>query len=254
MPTPADQIPPDPTSLARRVATLERELRELRAARRLEKASVGKGGLRIVDGGRLAMDTPQGVRMVDIGQITAAQYDHGDGTPQQGVQLRREDGTLFLACFSYPPSGFDWQAWALYDRTGSVVVAEDTNSGQGLARPYLEVPMGPSYEGGWDYWPRTSSTTATPLWEGIVYKQLPRVAVVVRASMDTSGATGELDLTIGGIAQEPPVPVSFSVGYITLGPYPLDYAHMDQITLAVRGRRTSGTGALRASIVSAYNL
>lgn len=41
MPRQLDQLPPDATSLARRLAALEREVRELRAARRMKAASVG---------------------------------------------------------------------------------------------------------------------------------------------------------------------------------------------------------------------
>lgn len=41
MPRQVDQLPPDATSLARRVQALEREVRELRAARRMTSATVG---------------------------------------------------------------------------------------------------------------------------------------------------------------------------------------------------------------------
>ncbi|GAX57342.1 hypothetical protein [Streptomyces olivochromogenes] len=41
MPRQLDQLPPDATSLARRLASLEREVREMRAARRMTAASVG---------------------------------------------------------------------------------------------------------------------------------------------------------------------------------------------------------------------
>jgi hypothetical protein len=41
MPRQLDQLPPDATSLARRLAALEREVREMRAARRMTAASVG---------------------------------------------------------------------------------------------------------------------------------------------------------------------------------------------------------------------
>ncbi|MCX5601634.1 hypothetical protein OOK29_26130 [Streptomyces phaeochromogenes] len=255
MPKAGDQVPDGPTSFARRLAAVEKQLRELRAARRLENASVGKGGVRVIDGGRLAMDTPSQVRMIDIGKINQTDYNHGDGTPQQAVLFRREDGTLFMSCFSYPPFGSETQAWKFYDRGGNVVIAEDTNTGQGLARPYLDVPMGPSFDGGWDYWPRNGTTTMAGLWEGRFYKQLPKITVLVRTSMDTAGATGFIELAVNGVAQGSPTSVSFSAGYVTLGPFSLDgYGHMEQISLIVQGRRNTGTGAIRASVVSAYNL
>ncbi|TXS55237.1 hypothetical protein [Streptomyces sp. t39] len=50
MPTPAHQLPGGPTDLNRRVAALERELRELRAARRARHTSLDvDGALRLVD-------------------------------------------------------------------------------------------------------------------------------------------------------------------------------------------------------------
>lgn len=255
MPTPGDQIPGGTQQMARDIAELKRQVRELRAARRLENASVGKGGMKIVSGGRLSMDTPSGVRMVDNGQINNTDYNHSDGSTQQAMFHKREDGSLMFACFSYPPLGSETQAWKWFDRTGNVVFAEDTNSGMGLARPYLPVPMGPGYDGGWDYWPRAASTSTSQLWSGRFYKQLPNIVVVVKASMDTSGGNGTIELTVGGTVQGTAQNLGFSVGYITLGPYSLaSYDHMQQVDIVVQGRRTSGTGALRASLYSAYQV
>lgn len=47
MPTAGDQLPGDATALARRLAALEREVRELRAARRAEFTAVGSGGITV---------------------------------------------------------------------------------------------------------------------------------------------------------------------------------------------------------------
>lgn len=254
MPTAGDQVPGGVTALSRRLAALEKEVQELRAARRLERASVGGGGLRVVQGGRFAMDTPSNIRMIDIGKIDNANFNNLDGSAQQAQFQRRADGSLFFACFSAPQiAGTDTQAWTYYDREGNTIFAEDTNSGQGLARPYLPVAMGPHADGGWDYWPRTASTTMAGLWEGRLYKQLPNVTVVVRTSMDTSGATGALELTINGVGQGT-ANVSFTIGYVTLGPYSLaSFGHMAQIPITVQGRRVSGTGAIRATFHTAYN-
>ena len=256
MPTAGDQLPADPQTLARKVAALEREVRELRAARRLESATVGAGGVRIINGGRLAMDTVPGVRMVDIGSITDGRFNHPDGRPQQAMWLRREDGTLIMSCFS--GIGTEQQAWNFYDRDGRSVFSEDTVSGSGLARPYLPVPMAPAYQGGWDYWPRTSSTTAQELWTAKMYKQQPKLIVTFRAAVDTSGATGVVDLTVG-LANTTNVvasaTVAFSVDYFTFGPIDLTaYAHMQQLDVKLRAYRTAGTGTVRASLLSAYTV
>jgi hypothetical protein len=251
MPTAGDQIPGGTTAIARRLADLERQVKELRAARRLETASVGAGGLRIVEGGRFAMDTPAGVRMIDVGKIDDGRFNHADGRPQQAQFMRREDGSLMFGCFAYPPSG-ETQAWTFYDRTGNVILAEDTASGQGLARPALPLPMWPSYACGWDYWPRNSGTTMQELWTGLIYKQQPKVVVVVNAAMDTSGATGLLELKINGVVQGSPQTVVFSVDPFTFGPFTIPGDHMSQVDIVLQGRRSTGTGTIRASIHSAY--
>lgn len=62
MPRQLDQLPTDPTTLARKVATLEREVKELRAARRLGAATVGlvqtaaSGPRLVLDGTTQALD------------------------------------------------------------------------------------------------------------------------------------------------------------------------------------------------------
>ncbi|MFF1547164.1 hypothetical protein [Streptomyces sp. NPDC058291] len=50
MPRQIDQLPPDATSLARRIQALEREVKELRAARRMSAATVGTMRLYSADG------------------------------------------------------------------------------------------------------------------------------------------------------------------------------------------------------------
>lgn len=253
MPTAGDQLPADPQTMARRLAAVERELAELRAARRLEQATVGAGGLRIVNGGRLAMDTAGGVRTVDIGAISDGRFNHADGTAQQGIFVRREDGTLALSCYS--GIGDTNQAWNFYDRDGRSVFSEDTSSGSGLARPYLPVQMFPAIDGGWDYFPRNGTTTMTELWSGMIYKQQPRIVVVAVAAMDTVGATGYIELRINGAAQGSPTAIDAGGAYATLGPFNLNqFAHMQQISISLYGRRNTGTGSLRASVYSAYTI
>jgi hypothetical protein len=254
VPTPADQLPSDITTLARKIQTLENEVRELRAARRLESATVGAGGLGIAEGGRFFMRTPDGVRMVDTGAINNGAYNNPDGSQQLANFLKRQNGQLALSVFASPGSGAT-QFWALWDDAGNIIVSDDAVTGQGLGRPYMPVEMWPAFEAGWDYWPRTVSATMQELWGGQIYSQQPRIAVVVRASTDTSGTTGQLQLTINGVAQGSAQNVAFSVGLISLGPFSLaDFGHMDQVAIAVTGKRTAGTGALRATVYSAYTL
>ncbi|MFD5795589.1 hypothetical protein ACFWIO_19025 [Streptomyces diastatochromogenes] len=73
MPRQVDQLPPDATSLARRLQALEREVKELRAARRLTSATIGN-----------IRTAPDGAR-VEISQSS------------QSIQVYDDDGTTLLA-------------------------------------------------------------------------------------------------------------------------------------------------------------
>lgn len=252
MPTAGDQLPGGVTGLARRVADLARDLRELRAARRLESASIGAGGLRVVAGGRFAMDGVIGTRMVDIGAINSAAYNNVDGSPQQATFFRRQDGSLAISVFAGP--GGSQQFFGLWDAQGHIVMGDDV-SGRGIAHPYLPVALGLGFDGGWDYWPRTVSASMVELWNGGIYAQQPRLVVVVRASADASGTTGQVQLAINGTVVGSPQTVGFAANYYTLGPVSLAaYEHMQQLQIQVMARRTAGTGAIRASLYSAYTL
>lgn len=62
MPTPRDQLPADATSLARRLAALERQVTELRASRRASYTTVQDGNLTVGAGGNI---------LVEDGSVTA---------------------------------------------------------------------------------------------------------------------------------------------------------------------------------------
>lgn len=81
MPRQLDQLPSDMTSLARRVQGLERELKELRAARRLTSATIG-----------LVQTAPDGSRVV-LNQES------------KSLQVYGEDGTTLLAELGPDASG-----------------------------------------------------------------------------------------------------------------------------------------------------
>ncbi|MFB6873772.1 hypothetical protein [Streptomyces sp. NPDC056323] len=246
MPTGASQLPGDVTVLARKVAALEREVKELRAARRLEAASVGAGGLRIVNGGRLSMDTPTGTRMVDVGQINNPAFNHADGTPQQGLFLKREDGTRFFTCYAYPPSGFETQAWSFYDRDNTVVLAEDTNSGTGLARPWIPLTAPTSSDTA--VWPKTTAAGFTTIATSYNVKWQPKLRVFAHTAV-VGTATGDVQFAINGSAWGSPVSagagldVSDVIDGVEIG---------EQFTLDVQARRLTGTGSIAAQVRMIY--
>ncbi|MFD9603328.1 hypothetical protein [Streptomyces sp. NPDC059970] len=243
MPTAGDQVPGGATDLDRRMKALEREVRELRAARRLEAAAVGAGGLRITAGGRLAMETPAGRRMVDIGTIDNPAYDHGDGSKQQAMWFRREDGSLFFACYAYPPGGDgETQAWTFYDRTGNTVLAEDTASGDGLARPWL--PLNPPVSTDSSTWPRGTAANFAAISSAWNTKWQPQLRVFGLTAV-VGAATGEVRLAIGGTPWGPTVTAGASIDYTgTLPDTPIG----SLFQLEVQARRLTGTGSIACQI------
>ncbi|MFF7982273.1 hypothetical protein ACFZDK_24615 [Streptomyces sp. NPDC007901] len=81
MPKQVDQLPPDATALARRVAALERQIKELRAARRMSSATVGSLKIYSDDGQTL---------IAELGLMD----DGGGGVWTRGTQ---DDGTPVTA-------------------------------------------------------------------------------------------------------------------------------------------------------------
>lgn len=246
MPTGADHLPADTATLMRRVVALEREVRELRAARRLESASVGAGGLQVVNGGRLAVSTPDEHRLLDAGQISDESFAHGDGTPQQALFMRREDGSIVYGCFSYPPGGSEAQGWTWYDRAGSVVLAEDSASGTGLARPWI--PTTAPTPSDTALWGKTTVASFTTIATSYNVKWQPLLRVFAHtAAIGT--ATGDVQYAINGVAWGPSVAVGATLDYTG----PLDGVGIgEQYTLDVQARRVTGTGSIAAQVRMIY--
>lgn len=127
MPTPADMIPGGMTGLAQKVAALEREVRELRAARRMESTSIS--------GGQYSLITPAGVRVFGVGQWPSGVY---------GTELRRDDGSLALAV-----SGRDdanGNTIQIASRDGHTIIADDQYADGWLGKPWIPVAMTTPYD------------------------------------------------------------------------------------------------------------
>lgn len=86
------QLPPGPDGLIRRLESLEREVQQLRAARRLESSTIGDGGITITGGAVRVIDSA-GTEIARLGardDIAPAP----DESPQSGFVLRRNDGSV----------------------------------------------------------------------------------------------------------------------------------------------------------------
>ncbi|THA56093.1 hypothetical protein [Streptomyces sp. A1136] len=239
MPSPADLLPDGPDGFARRLLRLEREIRELRAARSSERT------------GALRTYTPAGTLIVETGPI--AEYPHLDGSEQQGVRTYREDGSLVTAVQAQPAvTGVDRQSWMLYDRSGNALLGDDPISGLGLAGPYLPFSFGRAWYLDWE---GTNSGSFVDVHQTAIYKQHAMATVVIAHTNDTAGATGQVRLMVNGVATGTTISTTFSGGTTsTIGPFALPGAHLDTVDLRVQARVLSGSGNTRCEVLSAWTI
>ncbi|MFI6162233.1 hypothetical protein ACIA59_20105 [Micromonospora haikouensis] len=227
-------------ALMRKVANLERAIRELRAARRLEAASIGAGGLTIRSGGAAVVEDTDGRRIIRLGKVPFP-----DGSTKPGLVAFRttaEGGEVAMSLFD--------GVLAVWDRQGNIVMATDEVSGQGIARPWLPVTWA-----GVDYtqWPGTTSGTFGVILETLLPRQQPRIFLRLRHTTDVSGTTGELRVMCAGVQLGATVPVSFAVNTTDIGPVALpDAPFGTTLGLSVNARRTAGTGAVRAAVTASW--
>lgn len=206
----------------------------------LRSASIGEGGLTI-RGGFLRL-VSSGFNLLYAGPISPSAPD---GTPQQGVRIRRADGTIALQTRDAFPGadGTFNQALSWLDRDGNTVLADDTDGGQGIARPWLS--------GGFTrtrYADMTVATTATAwetLWDQRVTKQQPRLEVAYRATMDTDATAGETRVLVNGVQLGATAAEAFQVATHYIGPAAVAGDHMSELVVEIQARVTSGAAAVR---------
>ncbi|MER7485265.1 hypothetical protein ABTY20_04915 [Streptomyces sp. NPDC126497] len=160
-----------PLDLLDRIRALERQVRELMGSANTSPArnQVSSGEIVIGDGGRLRVRTPAGEDLLYLGRVAP---DREGDTPQQGLVVRRDDGSLALTVWTASPDTLPVQSVRILDRRGNVVVADDSVR-RGLARPYIPYPLpGPAATARWE---STGSTEWTTLYRGPGIVQHPRL-------------------------------------------------------------------------------
>lgn len=208
----------------------------------------GGGDVNVGPGGKVLAKHPNGKWLMLVGGYDgpSTSYNMPDGSPQPMALIYREDGSLALGMYDPDPSNGLQQFLALFDRGGNVIMSDDAGSGQGLARPYIPGVLYPNR-----YADLTQPTTAaTDVWETVLRAELPhqqpRLELAVRATMDTTGATGELQVLVNGLQFGSVQGLQFSVASYTFGPAPVVAAHMSTLVVEVRARRRTGSGGVRA--------
>lgn len=189
---PGEQRPKDAAWLAREVADLKREMQELRAARSLEAATLGAGGLVIKDGGEWRVLHDNGTELMAVRRNAAGAYV---------IILRRDDGSVAFEIQSLNPAS-NGQYWALKDRLGQIVVSDDAVTGDGMARPWLPIPFvridtAPPVNSGVGV---TQSGSFVGVYEAFTNRTHPHVEARLYLSANADGVTtGEGRLMLDGV-------------------------------------------------------
>lgn len=215
---------------------LDRQARK--AAENMRKtlfsAVISAGGLLIRDDGAFQIISADG-------SFTLYARRGSDGKREFG--LLRDNGTFVLRTFS---TAGGYQAWALHDNSNNITNSDDAESGQGIARPYLSIPVQTQR---WDNLPSTSLDTFEAVeTTNYQFKQHPRWFVQIRHCSTAADTTGELRLTLDGVQVGDPTPVAFTSAWVNVGPIAVPGTHMSQHILNLECRRTAGTGRVGASM------
>lgn len=217
---------------AERLASIERRLEAAEGTRTLRSAAIDEPGV-------LQVKTALGTVTAFIGRLA-------DG--MMGFIFRRQNGVAAMT-LQQNAQDTSTQFWALWDRSGNIVVSDDATSGQGLATPWLPIPM---YSCDYTTWAGTDSTTFVKMYETpFGYKQQPRMYVRARATSDESTTTGEIRLMVDGVQIGTTQTVSFALAYYDFGPLAVAGAHRTAMQVQIECRVTAGPGKIRATAVGA---
>jgi hypothetical protein len=238
-------VPKPEHSIASKFNDLERRVRAIEASNPLQAGAT-------ISGGGLTAKDP------NTGHTTSFQglggFNDGSGRKQmESLFYRASDGSIALAIFD---GGVGYghtysQALQIYDRTGDVILADDTASAQGLARPYIPIGFFTSNSVPTD---TTTSTSFATLQTLIGYKQHPKVAGQILVYADT-GTTGTIQLVdqLSNVLYTTNL-TSGQFGYVSFGPTALAGAHELAISLNIQGKVLTGAGKVGARGVAAWGV
>lgn len=167
-----------PLDLLDRIRDLERQVRALMgsANTRPKMDEIQGGRVVIGDGGSLTVRTPESKDLMYIGRVWP---DREGGQYQQGLVVRRDDGTLALTVWTGDSKDLPVQPIRMWDAKGNVIFAEDARN-FGLAKPFIPYPLPTPEDIG--KWESTSSTSWTTLYNGNAIVQHPKLFCLIAAT------------------------------------------------------------------------
>lgn len=228
-----------PEDAADVIKALEQRVVALEKLVRAGSTSIDNGLLTIKKDGQII------AAFGDLRQAGFTNIDKPDGTPQMGVVFYRDTGEIAFSLMDLLPGDITYQQhWGLWDRSGKIIVSDDTNSGYGIARPWLSNhDWIPTISNSWEQ--TTSGSFFTLLTSNSVI-QHPKMRVEFNMYVDAA-TTGETRLLING-AQYGPTISSTGAGFANYDQVltmPEDFLDIDVSTFELQARRTAGTGVVR---------
>lgn len=234
---------PGPDDLATRLRALERRVDEL-ARGTLSHAVISRGGIQITDLGGIQLVDNDGETVFLVGGIGGS-WSRPDGTPQPVTAISDDRGRWRIAVFDSDPNTRGYRQFvAIFDYTGNIVLGDDVDSGEGLARPYLPHFVSRAR---YDEWPATNAAD----WEAVetlrFNRQHPMLDVHVRCTTDTPDTRGEVRVRVPeGDVVLAAEPVGFAQELKQWRvPMPGAFGQVREVHLETR--RTAGDGNVRAS-------
>lgn len=172
----------------RAIQDLRQQLQNLTSGRRLEDASIGARGLRLLDGGSLTI-TGGAIRMTDETGSVGLLYFGPSSVGNPTWLFSFDDGEIAGGLYGTPGSTY----WNWNDRGGDSILASDGQTGVGLSRPYLNIPMvpssGTSVVVGGPFWPAFTNTSYQEVFHCITTLWHPRISIGV----GTNAPSGTVD-------------------------------------------------------------
>lgn len=225
----------DPDWVQKTLRDLQRQIDQMRTSSTLGASSLSSGRL-TVNGGQVVALSDNGQIILYVG--TDPDLPDVTGGFQSIFSLVRDTGETVLNMADLT-SGGAHQSLQWFDRAGNVVIADDTDSGVGLARPYI--PMGQWVDFA-NPTQTTTSTTFVTLQLAYGYRQHPKLVAVVMAQTPV-GTTGEVQITDGTNVLAGPLTVpDGQTVYLTFGPVSVTSDYLSAETLLLQARRVSGPG------------
>lgn len=230
-----------PEDLISRIQRMENEIRDLRRLVGVKSGKISNAVLDLRDNSRLQIVDAGGDLIAKLGSLG---YSYDDGAPQQGVELRFEDGSAALTVWNpFAHTTADRQYVALWNG-GAVIVSSDATSGFGLARPWLPIAFQRADVASWA---STTSAAYVALVESWTHQQHPWFEARIAVS-GNSGSTGDARILVDGVPIGDPVVFDGTNASVQVRSARLvgPFGAQRQVVLEVR--RNTGAGTIFAKV------